>query len=155
MLKGFTLVELIIAVVVIGILASFAVPQFAVTKERALEREALSVLGIIGAAEKAFNMEEGRFFPTPPRDPAPPFRANNSIAGTLAINQNLRLDLPVNSPGNNLPWIYRVATNGPTPCTITATRISGSRQRTLSLDPTAACPNLTCTGVCFNANGCI
>lgn len=137
MLKGFTLVELIVVVIVIGILASFAAPQFAVTKERALDREAISVLGIIREAERAYRMEEGNYFPD--------VGSRSTPADAAEINRELRLDLPQNSS-----WVYTLA-NGVT----TATRTGGPRPRVLRLDAADPCDAPTCSGAgCFNLPGC-
>ncbi|MDD5120852.1 MAG: type II secretion system protein [Candidatus Omnitrophica bacterium] len=92
--KGFTLVELIIVITVIGILVAFASPQFAVTKERALDREAKATIALIQAAEKIYKMEEGPYYPSPA----------GSTSNIANINANLRLSLPVSSSA----WTYTV-----------------------------------------------
>ncbi|MEE8317717.1 MAG: prepilin-type N-terminal cleavage/methylation domain-containing protein [Candidatus Omnitrophota bacterium] len=45
--KGFTLLELIIVVIIIGILASIALPQYISTLEKAKSAEALGILGTL------------------------------------------------------------------------------------------------------------
>jgi len=94
MFKGFTLIELIIVVVVIGILVAFASPQFAVTRERALDREARAAIALIQAAEKIYRMEEGLYYPSP----------SGTETSIPNINNLLRLDLPTDATG----WVYSV-----------------------------------------------
>ncbi|MGE5279649.1 MAG: type IV pilin protein [Deltaproteobacteria bacterium] len=52
--KGFTLLELIIVVIVIGILASIALPRFIRVTERARIAEAKSILGTIRSAQMRY-----------------------------------------------------------------------------------------------------
>ena len=80
--KGFTLIELIAIVVIIGILAAIAYPRYQKTKERALGREAVSNLRLILAAERIHRMNNGKYWP----DTA----WTNSM---VDINQNLKLSL--------------------------------------------------------------
>ena len=56
-MRSFTLIELIIVIIIIGILATFAMPAFMVTKEKALTKEAIVNLKLIAAAEKIWRME--------------------------------------------------------------------------------------------------
>lgn len=55
--KGFTLVEVLIVVIIIGILASIGIPQFADSIEKAKGAEARASLGHIQTAEKIYFAE--------------------------------------------------------------------------------------------------
>ena len=52
--KGFTLIELLIVVVIIGILASIAIPKFANTKEKAYIASMKSDLRNLITAQEAY-----------------------------------------------------------------------------------------------------
>lgn len=55
--KGFSLVELMVVVAIIGILAAVAVPQFSKFQAKSRQSEAKSALANIYTAEKSFNAE--------------------------------------------------------------------------------------------------
>lgn len=59
--KGFTLVELLIVVIIIGILTTVAVPRYTSTIERAKIGKAKSALGILMSAEKIYKGFRGSF----------------------------------------------------------------------------------------------
>jgi prepilin-type N-terminal cleavage/methylation domain-containing protein len=92
--KAFTLLELIIVIIVIGILATVAVSQFGGARELQMDREAQANLRLIVSAELIWRMESpgNTFYPTPA-----------GIDNVLAtINTNLRLALPAAN------WAYQV-----------------------------------------------
>jgi type IV pilus assembly protein PilA len=59
--KGFTLIELMIVVAIIGILAAIAIPNFLQYQARARQSEARTNLGGVFVSETAFLGEQGRF----------------------------------------------------------------------------------------------
>jgi len=57
--KGFTLIELLIVVVIIGIIASIAIPKFANTKEQAYIASMKSDLRNLMSAQEAYYADNG------------------------------------------------------------------------------------------------
>ncbi len=59
--KGFTLVELAIVIVIIGVLASFGVPRFRDAVERSKAGESLNYLSAVRAAQERYAAREGTY----------------------------------------------------------------------------------------------
>ena len=59
--KGFTLIELMIVVAIIGILAAIAIPNFLQYQARARQSEARTNLGGVFVSETAYLGEQGRY----------------------------------------------------------------------------------------------
>lgn len=89
-MRSFTLIELIMVVVIIGVLVTFAAPAFRVTRDRALENEARANLSLIQSAQRIYRMENGNFI-----------ACAAGTAYSACLNPNLKLELPQSSA-----WTY-------------------------------------------------
>ncbi len=88
--KSFTLIEILIVVIIVGILASLALPNFGPFKENTLDKEAKASLSLIRAAEKIYRMENGSY---------------HMATNTVQVNNWLRLSLPTSGSSN---WGYGI-----------------------------------------------
>ena len=59
--KGFTLVELAVVIVIIGVLAAFGVPQFLKSVERSKAAEAFNYLSAVRSAQERYLAKEGGY----------------------------------------------------------------------------------------------
>jgi prepilin-type N-terminal cleavage/methylation domain-containing protein len=92
--RAFTLVELCVVLVIIGILGTMSIVHFMASQENALNKEVQSNLKLIAAGEKIYRMETGQYV---------------TAADETAINTALRLMLPV---GAARKWSYTVTAAG-------------------------------------------
>ncbi len=81
--SGFTLTEILIAIVVLGVLAGLALPNYFRTVEQARSNEAVANLNIIRMGERIYRLNNGRYWPNP-----------DGTDNTLAtINSTLNIEL--------------------------------------------------------------
>lgn len=98
--SGLSLLELIVVVLVVGILATLAIPSFTTMQERSYDQEAKASLKLIKTAQKIYQMEVGGYYAS-----TAPHEQN--------LNTYLRLSL---TTAANRNWNYQVtANNGVSP----------------------------------------
>src|SRR2546421_8036627 len=59
--KGFTLVELAVVIIIIGVLAAFAVPRFLDSVERSKAAEAFNFMSAVRAAQERYQVRQGTY----------------------------------------------------------------------------------------------
>lgn len=112
---GFTLIEVVTVIIIIGVLATLAIPSFQTMRERSIDQEAVANLRLIAAGERIFRMEVGNYYVS-----TAPHITN--------INTNVSLFLPFGATRN---WDYTtVADNAAHPqtcCALATRRNAGAR----------------------------
>lgn len=105
-LTGFTLIELIVVVIIIGILASLSTAFFNKTVDEAQKKQAKAMLNLIRSAEGIYWNREKSLYPINP--------LNDTVRSVLMINVY-----------NNEDWTYTLPSGS---SIITATRERGSNE---------------------------
>ena len=59
--RGFTLVELAVVIIIIGVLAAFAVPRFLDSVERSKAAESFNYLSAVRAAQERYQVQQGTY----------------------------------------------------------------------------------------------
>jgi prepilin-type N-terminal cleavage/methylation domain-containing protein len=99
--KGFTLIELIVVVAIVGVLVTTAFPTYKIFRQRAIGSEVIVLMKQILDAEIIYYLEENQFFPpaTPPGAPPViawvPIDAEPGHPAANAIKQALNIAIPV------------------------------------------------------------
>ena len=88
---GFTLFEVLLVLVVLGVLAGIAVPMYQGTVEEARSAEAKANLQTIYMAQKVFNIDHGEYYPA-----GGGAKQTTNASDLKDINDNLKVDLSPN-----------------------------------------------------------
>ncbi len=98
--RGFTLVELLIVVAIIGILAAIAIPQFAAYRTRSYNAAATSDLRNVRTTEESFFADNSSYAEsTTITTVALPFSYDGAIVGTFAPSKNVKMGVITNPAG--------------------------------------------------------
>lgn len=121
MRRGFTMTELLITLVIIGVMATMLIPRLGKTKAKVYQREAESYLRAIRIAQKQFYAGNGQY------------ACSSACASAAAINTALGgLGITVKERG----YVFSMTSSTATTFTATATRSSDGKTTTLNQDGT-------------------
>ena len=163
MKKGFTLIELLVVVLIIGILASIALPQYTKAVEKSRATEAVQLLGTLANAEWIFQMQNGTFTnDLSLLDIQLPGVSSTTTSTTSTNNFAISiLSTGTNNAGPVLASAYRADASDPYSIVVsvdsngTMTRWCEDGQATASSTVPTSATNLLCRAIANNSTGVI
>lgn len=119
--EGFTLIELMIVVMIIGILATMAVPSFNKAVENGREKEARVALQLIYSAEKVYRLDKKIY----------------AVAASTADADWANLASYIDNPNGTAKY-YKYTVTPANTSTFTATATRNGSSKTITIDNTGA-----------------
>ena len=134
---AFTLTELMVVVIIIGVMASFAIPNYILSIERSHRRDAETQLMTIWSANQIYRAQNGVYWPPP-----------NTTGDITAINSNLSLGIIPNGMTYNCAGLSADALNPFGRFTCTAARQPSSSFTITVTQTQISGTNPSCGGSC-------
>ncbi len=136
--KGFTLIELMIVVVIIGILAALAIPRFMQATTKSKQSEAKQILKQIYTMQRAYRQENGTYGDN----------GQANVVGVAFVFPEIGVEI-----GDNAAYVYTMTAAANTfSCTATANLDDDAAIDSWTIDETgslvADCNDVTDAGAC-------
>ena len=107
--KGFTLIELMIVIAIIGILAAIAIPQFSAYRKRSYDSSAQSDLKNATTAQEAYYVDNSNYAQTPATLVGATYGlyTSDGVVFTITSADTFAYVMEANHPSGNASYIIR------------------------------------------------
>lgn len=142
--RGFTLIELIVTCLLIGILASFAIPQYLKTVENSKADDAVSLVNMIGTTNRMFALDHSGWYVVGPFTLAScggvvcPAAVGANVANACVL---VACNYLADQSWANKPYNFFACDNTASSCAgLAANRVSGAKRKGLPSPGTSNTP---------------